>query len=64
MAYFPSPRAWLLTEVKGWVLADRLNDAQFQALPKEAQENLRAFVVTDNTVTLRAPAHLITATKT
>jgi len=62
-ARFPSLRAWLLTEVKGWVLADRLNDEQFEVLLKEAQESLRPFVATDNTVALRAPAYLITATK-
>jgi len=44
----------------GW---DRLDDAQFEILHKEAQESLRPFVAADGTVTLRAPAYLITATK-
>jgi hypothetical protein len=63
-AHFPSLRAWLLTEVKGWVLADRLDDAQFELLLKDGQESLRPFVAPDGTVVLRAPAYLITATKT
>ena len=62
-ARFPSLRAWLFTEVKGWVLADRLDEAQFERLLKEAQASLRAFVAADGTVALRAPAYLMTATK-
>jgi len=44
----------------GW---DRLDDAQFEILHKEARESLRPFVATDGTVALRAPAYIITATK-
>jgi hypothetical protein len=62
-ARFPSLRAWLFTEIMGWVLADRLDDAQFELLLKEAQESLRRFVAIDGTVALRAPAFFITATK-
>jgi ubiquinone/menaquinone biosynthesis C-methylase UbiE len=62
-ARFPSLGAWVFTEVKGWVLADRLDKAQFELLLKEAQESLRPFVAGDGTVALRAPAYLITATK-
>jgi predicted nucleotidyltransferase len=63
-ARFPSLPAWFLTEVKGWVLADRLDDAQFEMLLKDGQESLRPFVAADGTVVLRAPAYIITATKT
>jgi SAM-dependent methyltransferase len=63
-ARFPSLRAWLLTEVKGWVLADRLDDAEFEVLLKDGQESLRPFVAPDGTVVLRAPGYIITATKT
>jgi hypothetical protein len=62
-ARFPSLRSWLFTEVKGWVLADRLDSAQFEVLLKEAEESLRPFVTADGTVALRAPAYIITATK-
>ena len=45
------------------MLADRLDDAQFEIPQKETQESLRPFVAADGTVALRAPACLITATK-
>jgi ubiquinone/menaquinone biosynthesis C-methylase UbiE len=62
-ARFPSIRAWLFTEVKGWVLADMLDDAQFELLLREAEPVLRPFVTAEGTVAFAAPAHIVTATK-
>lgn len=60
---FPSLHAWLTTEIRGWVLADRLDDAQFTALLHEAQPVLAPYVQTDGTVALRAPAYIVSAQK-
>ena len=37
---FPSLRAWLETEIRGWILADLLSDEQFEALYTEAEQVL------------------------
>lgn len=61
---FPSLRDWVATEVKGWPpLAQRLDDAQFEALLAAAQERLQPFVAGDGTVTFSMPAHIVTASK-
>ncbi|HRW10886.1 MAG TPA: class I SAM-dependent methyltransferase [Caldilineaceae bacterium] len=60
---FPSMHAWLTTEIRGWVLADRLDDAQFTALLHEAQPILAPYVQPDGTVALRAPAYIVSASK-
>lgn len=63
IARFPSLRAWLLIEVKAWLLADRMDEVQFEAFLTEAAERLRPFVASDGTVVLPAPAYIVTATK-
>jgi ubiquinone/menaquinone biosynthesis C-methylase UbiE len=60
---FPSLRDWLLIEVKEWLLGDRLDDTQFEALLTEAEAVLRPFVATDGTVAIPAPAYIVVATK-
>ncbi|HEX8695704.1 MAG TPA: methyltransferase domain-containing protein [Longimicrobium sp.] len=62
-ARFPSLDAWLFTEVKGWVLADEVSDAEFQRLRREAEKVLGRFAAGDGTVVLEAPAHVVTAAK-
>jgi SAM-dependent methyltransferase len=62
-AKFPSIQSWLFTEIRGWLLADKLDDAQFDLLLKEAQSVLAPFVTSDGTVALVAPAHIVTANK-
>ena len=63
-AHYPSLRDWVSTEVKGWPpLAQRLDEAQFEALLAAAQEQLRSFVARDGTVAFSMPAHIVTATK-
>jgi hypothetical protein len=63
VARFPSVRAWMRTDVKGWTLADVLDGAQFARLLGEAQEVLRPFVSPDGTVSFPAPAHIVCAEK-
>jgi SAM-dependent methyltransferase len=62
-AHFPSIKSWIYTDIKGWTLANVLDDAQFDLLLKEAESVLRRFMTTDGTVTFNAPAHIVTATK-
>lgn len=61
--HFPSLDAWLFTEIKGWVLADQVDDALFRQLLEEAAEVLKPLVRPDGTVVLKVPALLATATR-
>lgn len=63
IACFPSIQSWVYTEIKGWVLADLLDEAQFELLLKEAEQVLSPFVTTQGTVSFSAPAHIVTFTK-
>jgi ubiquinone/menaquinone biosynthesis C-methylase UbiE len=62
-ARFPSIKAWMYTDVKGWTLADMIDDAQFARLLDAAEKALRPFLAADGTVAFEAPAHIVTATK-
>jgi SAM-dependent methyltransferase len=62
-ARFPSIRSWVYTDIKGWTLADVLDDAQFELLLQEAERVLRPFVTAAGTVEFRAPAHIVTTSK-
>jgi hypothetical protein len=62
-ARFPSIEAWVHTDVKGWTLADLIDDAQYKTLQQEAQRELKNFEQEDGTVRFCAPAHMVTAAK-
>jgi SAM-dependent methyltransferase len=62
-ARFPSMEAWLFTEIKGWVLADSLSDAQFAQLLKEAERALASFVTSTGSVEFPVRAYIATSTK-
>lgn len=62
-ARFPSLEAWVHTDVKGWTLADMIDDGQYETLQREAQTALAHHVVADGTVAFAAPAHIVSATK-
>jgi SAM-dependent methyltransferase len=62
-ARFPSLEAWVRTDVKGWTLADLIDDAQYRRLQQEVQRELRAYVGPDRAVAFGAPAHIATARK-
>ncbi len=62
-ARFPSIRSWMYTDVKGWTLADMIDDAQFELLCQEAEQVLRTYTAADGTVAFSSPAYMITATK-
>jgi hypothetical protein len=62
-ARFPSIQSWISTDIKGWTLADVLDDAQFDRLLKEVERVLRRFTTAEGTVVFSASAHIVTATK-
>lgn len=62
-ARFPSLRDWMYTDIKGWVLADALDEAQFQTLLREAQSALAPFVTPAGDVIFDAPGHIVTLSK-
>lgn len=63
IARFPSLESWMYTEIKGWVLADMLDDAQFALLLEEAKTALARFVTADGSVAFPSPAHILFARK-
>lgn len=62
-ARFDSIRSWVYTDIKGWTLADMIDDRQFELLAREAERVLRPFVTASGAVAFAAPAHIVTAAK-
>jgi len=62
-ARFPSVRSWMHTDVRGWTLADKLDDAQYELLVSEAEKELRGFVTPGGAVRFDLPALVASATK-
>jgi len=56
-ARFASLDAWLHTDIRGWTLADVVDDAQFERLRREAPRFLGRFVGPEGRVEFDAPAH-------
>jgi hypothetical protein len=50
-------------DVRGWTLADKLDDTQLERLVAEAETELRPFVVADGSVRFPHPALVARATK-
>ena len=63
VARFPSIDDWMLTDVKGWTLADLIDDAGFVRLQAAARRELGGFTAADGTVSFAMPAHLAVALK-
>jgi SAM-dependent methyltransferase len=62
-ACFPSIEAWISTEIRGWTLADVLDDAQLDLLVHQAQRALQRFVTADGSIAFEISAHVVTAIK-
>ena len=62
-ARFPSIESWVYTDIKGWVLADMIDDEQFTLLLQEAKKTLASFVGKYGTVEFASPAHIISVVK-
>ena len=62
-ACFPSIDDWVHTDIKGWTLADRINDAQYDLLRREARTQLAHYTRPDGKVSFDSPAHIVMAQK-
>ncbi len=62
-ARFPSIESWMYTDIKGWTLADMLDDDQFAQLLQAAETDLQPFVIADGSVAFDSPAHIVSARK-
>ena len=57
-AHFPSIQDWVLTDIRGWTLADKIDDTQFAVLRHEAETALAPFQQTDGSVVFNSPGHI------
>jgi SAM-dependent methyltransferase len=62
-AQFPSLSAWVHTDIKGWTLAEMIDEGQYQLLLREARRELEPYVQSDGRVEFDAAALLVTAVK-
>jgi len=60
-ARFESVEAWIYTDIKGWTLADVIDEQGYERLRREAPRRLSRFVLEDGSVAFDAPAHIATA---
>ncbi len=60
-ARFPSLEAWIHTDLRGWTLADVIDEEGYQRFRKAAQTRLAPFVLQDGSVCFEAPALIATA---
>jgi hypothetical protein len=59
-ARFPSVESWVFTDIRGWTLADMIDDTQYAQLLGEANRVLQSFVTASGAVEFAAPAHIVT----
>ena len=57
-ARFPSLTSWLHADVRGWTLADKIDDQQYALLEREAARDLGRFVGTGGAVEFPIAAHI------
>lgn len=62
VARFESIEAWVHTDIRGWTLADTIDDNQYQTLLGEAERTLTRFTDDQGRVRFSAPALVATAT--
>jgi ubiquinone/menaquinone biosynthesis C-methylase UbiE len=62
-ARYPSIRYWMEADIRGWTLADVLDDAQFELLVSEGEAAFAEFVNSDGEVEFSSPAHIVTVIK-
>jgi ubiquinone/menaquinone biosynthesis C-methylase UbiE len=56
VARFESIEAWVHTDIRGWTLADLIDDDQYETLLREARRELASFRAADGSVCFDAPA--------
>lgn len=57
-ARFESLDAWIRCDVRGWTLADVLDEADERRLRRQAEHELQQFVTSDGRVEFDSPAHI------
>lgn len=62
-ARFSSIEDWMYTDIRGWTLADMIDEVQFDRLLEAAQRALQEFVGEDGKASFPAPAHIVTGSK-
>ena len=63
MARFPSIESWVHTDIKGWTLAQLIDESQYQTLLTVARRELAPFVRPEGTVEFGIAAHIVTAAR-
>ena len=61
-ARFASVEEWIYTDIKGWTLADVIDEAGYDRLRQYAPQKLSRFVQADGSVAFAAPAHIVSVT--
>ncbi len=62
-ARFRSIRHWMEADIRGWTLADTIDDAEFGRIVSVAEAELAHLVTGDGGVEFGNPAHIVTATR-
>jgi len=62
-ACFTSIRSWMHSDVRGWTLANELDDDQYERLVSESEVELSRFVTADGSVRFAHPALIASAQK-
>lgn len=60
---FPSVEDWIYVDIKGWTLADVVDDDRFERLNQYAPTKLNRFVQADGSVAFDGPAHVVVVGK-
>jgi ubiquinone/menaquinone biosynthesis C-methylase UbiE len=63
IARFRSMDDWLYTNIKGWTLAESIDDAQYYRLLQEAQIAFKPFLTSDGAIVFPSPAHIVRVVK-
>ena len=58
---FSSIDAWVHTDIKGWTLADMIDDKQYEQLRAAALDELKRFQNSDGTISFPSSVHIVTA---
>lgn len=62
-ARFVSIEDWVHTDIKGWTLANQLDDRQYAQLLQSAKSELKVFLTPAGHVEFESPAHIVGAVK-
>jgi ubiquinone/menaquinone biosynthesis C-methylase UbiE len=58
-ARFESIESWIYTDIKGWTLADVIDDRGYETLKAQAPRYLSQFQKPDGSIEFESPAHLV-----